>query len=259
MTGLEKALLDAQEALARPQVAADLQAMLEAGMPLVDRSGQPLRYDLGELLLSLDMPGNVGLCQRLLRDAQRWHDEHPPSDAPRCPAAGTGAEVAAHQAAADLQGGGSPSLSWEAALLRDLAPLIPAAGAVAHLAILREPYMSLVASGAKSIESRWGKVKCAPHDGVLRGEVVVFKRAGGPILGWAEVDWAWRWDLREYSAAGLIRSNPGLAIGEDYATTVAGARWATFVGLKPYYAIEAGHVALGKTDQRGWVRLGALP
>lgn len=106
MTGLEKALLDAQEALDRTQVAADLQAMLEAGMPLVDRSGQPLRYDLGELQLSLNVPGNVGLCQRLLRDAQRWHDEHPPSDAPPCPAAGTG-EVAAHQAAADLQGGGS--------------------------------------------------------------------------------------------------------------------------------------------------------
>ena len=125
--------------------------------------------------------------------------------------------------------------------------------------MMREPYMSRVADGTKTIESRWGKVRCAPHDGVERGEIIVFKRTGGPILGWAEVDWAWRWDLREYSAAGLICSNPGLAVSEDYAATVAGARWATFVGLKPYHPIEATHVQIGKTDRRGWVRLGAAP
>ncbi len=82
MTGLERALLDAEETLARPEVAAGLQALHEGGMPLVDRTGQALRYDLAELLLALDVPGNVGLCQRLLRDTRGWYDQHPPETSP---------------------------------------------------------------------------------------------------------------------------------------------------------------------------------
>lgn len=78
MTALERALLDAEEALARPQVAAELTALHAAGLPLVDHLGQPLRYDLGEIRLTLHTPGNVGLFQRLLGDTRRWYDAHPP-------------------------------------------------------------------------------------------------------------------------------------------------------------------------------------
>lgn len=152
--------------------------------------------------------------------------------------------------------------SWESDLLRDLAPLIPdLAGRVVHLAMMREPYMSRVADGTKTIESRWGKVRCAPHNGISRREIIVFKRTGGPILGWTPIEWVRWWvnmDPAEVNAI-VHRHRAGLGVEDDFAATVADARYATLIGLGPYHPIEAAHVQIGKTDRRGWVRLGRLP
>ncbi len=118
MTGLEKALLDADEALVRPQVRAALEALHAAGLELLDERGEATPYDLAGLLLPgvLEVPGNTERFRRLAASSLRVYGP------PACPAVGTGAEVVAHQAAADLQAEGPPSPAQVAAwdVLRDL-------------------------------------------------------------------------------------------------------------------------------------------
>jgi len=44
-----------------------------------------------------------------------------------------------------------------------------------HLALLTEPFLSLLMSGAKTIESRFSRVRCAPYRCLARGDVIAVK------------------------------------------------------------------------------------
>lgn len=154
-------------------------------------------------------------------------------------------------------------MSWEADLLRDLTPLIPElSGRVAHLAMMREPYMSRVADGTKTIESRWGKVRCAPHGGRVRpNDIIIFKPAGKPIRGWTEV--AEVVSLEDPTPEKIEHTiellGPSLGVDAGFAASVAGSRFVTLCWLYAFTAIDARRITIGKTDRRGWVRLGAAP
>ena len=151
--------------------------------------------------------------------------------------------------------------TWEAQLLADLAPLIPEmSGRQVHLAILQEPYMGRVERGEKTIESRWSKVLCAPHGWVVRQDILVFKRTGGPIRGWCEVLRTAQFDLHEISATEIIAANqPDLGVGDDFAAAVANKRHVTLMTLGAFHPLDAGHVTIRKRDRRGWVVLGRMP
>ncbi len=52
-----------------------------------------------------------------------------------------------------------------------------------HLAILTQPFLNLILDGEKTIESRFSKVRCAPHGVVKTGDIVLMKKTGGKVLG----------------------------------------------------------------------------
>lgn len=52
-----------------------------------------------------------------------------------------------------------------------------------HLAVFNEPFLSLVFSGEKKIESRFSINKISPYERVKEGDVVILKESGGPITG----------------------------------------------------------------------------
>ncbi len=52
-----------------------------------------------------------------------------------------------------------------------------------HLAILTQPFLSLILDGKKTIESRFSKIQCAPHGVVKSGDIVLMKKPGGQVLG----------------------------------------------------------------------------
>ncbi len=53
-----------------------------------------------------------------------------------------------------------------------------------HLAIFSEPFLSLLLSGKKTIESRFSLNKNGPFEKVCSGDIVFVKKTGGPILGY---------------------------------------------------------------------------
>lgn len=52
-----------------------------------------------------------------------------------------------------------------------------------HLAIFNEPFLSLVFSGQKRIESRFSINKISPFKKIKRGDVVILKESGGFVTG----------------------------------------------------------------------------
>lgn len=59
-----------------------------------------------------------------------------------------------------------------------------------HLAIIAEPYLSLILKGEKTIESRFTKNRIAPFGQAKAGDIILLKKSGGGIVGVAEIEQA---------------------------------------------------------------------
>src|ERR1041385_2803989 len=64
-----------------------------------------------------------------------------------------------------------------------------------HIAIFREPYLSFIMDGRKTVETRFAKRPCPPFERVEDGDVVLLKPVGRPVVGVCEVDKVWFYHL----------------------------------------------------------------
>ena len=128
-----------------------------------------------------------------------------------------------------------------------------------HLAILVEPYLQFILDGKKTVESRFSSRRFAPYQRVRRGDVVLLKRSGGPIVGLCQITHAWFYRLdpgswrtikKEYSQA-LCAQDPTFWKERESAS------FATLMRIKHVRAVPPmGYI---KRDRRGWVVLQSPP
>ena len=145
--------------------------------------------------------------------------------------------------------------AWHAAL-QDV--LDPQSGSRGHLAVMHEPYLSLILDGRKTVESRFSQKQVAPYRRVRRGDLVLFKLLGGPVTAVARVadaafyvlDSATWGQLRERFEAELA------AQGETFWEDRRRARYASLIRLGEIKPIAP--IAVAKRDRRGWVVLDSL-
>ncbi len=64
-----------------------------------------------------------------------------------------------------------------------------------HLAILVEPYLQFILEGRKTVESRFSARRGVSYGAVQRGDVVLLKRSGGPVIGVAQIAHVWFYRL----------------------------------------------------------------
>lgn len=125
-----------------------------------------------------------------------------------------------------------------------------------HLAIFVPPYLDYILSGKKTVESRFSANKCAPYGRVNRGDVLLLKKSGGPIVGLCQVSNVWTYqldseswkDIRNDYAESLCAQDP------DFWTDRKHASFATLMRIKHAVSIEP--IFIDKHDRRGWVVLG---
>ena len=123
-----------------------------------------------------------------------------------------------------------------------------------HLAILVEPYLSLLLQGKKTVESRFSKTRIAPYGRVHDGDALLLKRTSGPVLGVCEVRQVWSYRLAE-TVKKDIRTvfDDSLCADDDFWEVRKSACFATLILVGRVIEFEPFSVA--KRDRRGWIVL----
>lgn len=123
-----------------------------------------------------------------------------------------------------------------------------------HLAIFAEPFLSLVLSGEKTIESRFSRNRCAPFGEVGDGDIILLKEVAGPICGLALARRTWCYDLTTEPIDRIRhRFGAGICAADDFWTSRADALYATLIELDTPTTIAP--ITCDKRDRRGWVAL----
>jgi hypothetical protein len=124
-----------------------------------------------------------------------------------------------------------------------------------HLAIFNEPYLRYVLEGTKTIESRFSINRCPPYRRVSRGDLLLLKRAGGPVVGICAVGAvqfynldpaSWQHIRRDYTTA-LCAQDPEFWSAREAAAYATLMQVSNPCNIPPF--------DFPKRDRRGWVVL----
>jgi hypothetical protein len=125
-----------------------------------------------------------------------------------------------------------------------------------HLAVFREPFLSLVLNGPKTVESRFSRNRCAPFGEVEGGDIILLKEVSGPIRGIGLAKSVWFYDLA-IESLDQVRDRFGETIcaDDEFWESRRTAAYATLIELAETATLEP--FACDKRDRRGWVSLRA--
>jgi hypothetical protein len=127
-----------------------------------------------------------------------------------------------------------------------------------HLVVFAEPFLRFVLEGKKTVDSRFSTRRCAPYEVVHRGDVVLIKRSGGPIVAVAEVGQVWFYEI-DKKALYHIKSRFGPLLCADdpgFWESKTKSCYATLMQLDRVQSITP--VPCPKRDRRSWVVLSAV-
>jgi dephospho-CoA kinase len=122
-----------------------------------------------------------------------------------------------------------------------------------HLAVFVPPFLEHVLEGRKTVESRFSIVRCAPYKNVSRGDLVLLKQSGGPVVGVCEVGAAWFYEMTPESWT-TIRREFATALCADSQEFWQARERAAFATLMYVTRVKRlPPVVWEKKDRRGWV------
>jgi hypothetical protein len=124
-----------------------------------------------------------------------------------------------------------------------------------HLAIFSEPYLTFIANGTKTIESRFSKNRIAPFDQVDRGDVILVKGSGKGISGicWVEQTWFYKitpgtlTEIKDLYGEGICPAE------ESFWSDRSDRSYCSLIWISHYASLRS--IPVKKRDRRGWVKL----
>jgi hypothetical protein len=123
-----------------------------------------------------------------------------------------------------------------------------------HLAVLIEPFLGYVLQGRKTVESRFSKHCIAPYQRIEKGDLVLLKAAGGPVVWHFTAAWIQCSELDEGSLADVqARHGQAICADEEFWRSRVGRRYVTLVGVEEPRALAP--IKVAKSDRRGWIVL----
>ena len=124
-----------------------------------------------------------------------------------------------------------------------------------HLAVFIEPYLGYILSGRKTVESRFSIVRFPPYGRVSRGDLVLLKQSGGPVVGICEIGAAWFYKLepRSWDTIRLEFTRALCAEDPEFWQSRSSANYATLMYVSRAKQIPP--LSWPKSDRRGWVVL----
>ena len=127
-------------------------------------------------------------------------------------------------------------------------------GCGVHLAVLVEPYLSLILDGKKTIESRFSQNRQTPFERVFPGDILLLKRSSGPIEGLCIVSDSWFYRLKPETWTEIEKFRQALCM--DNSEFWQEKRKALYGSLmRIAYVERLPPFQTAKLDPRGWVTL----
>lgn len=129
-----------------------------------------------------------------------------------------------------------------------------------HLAIFNEPFLQLMYSNLKTIESRFSINNVAPYNCIFEGDIVLVKRSGGDIEAvFLAKEIKFLRNLSETKVRQLEQSFGamiGWNVDPEFLLNKKCARYLTLIGISSLTKIPP--ISTGKKDKMGWsvIRLG---
>ncbi len=128
-----------------------------------------------------------------------------------------------------------------------------------HLAVFREPFLALVLTGKKTIESRFSINRLPPYECAGSGDLILLKRTAGPVVGIALAGAPGFYQL-DAAAWKTIRSRFAAAICASDAQFWAQRSRARYGTLIPIRATTSfAPFPINKHDRRGWAIIDSTP
>lgn len=126
-----------------------------------------------------------------------------------------------------------------------------------HLAIFSSGFIGKIFTGVKTYDGRFSEIKCAPYNQIEKGDLVLMKKSGGPVVG--------------YFLAGKIINieNPNkknlkpqinmtwdnLALDKKFWSRKKKSKYATLIQIKKPTKFRI-PVVVKKKSLSGWISLG---
>jgi len=123
-----------------------------------------------------------------------------------------------------------------------------------HIAIFVEPFLQFVLEGKKTIESRFSINKCAPFNKVSKGDIILIKKSGGPIVAICNISERWYYHLNADSWHEIKSYTDSLcAYDPNFWKAKKNASYATLIKIT--HVKEVSPLNIQKKDRRGWIVL----
>jgi ASC-1-like (ASCH) protein len=122
-----------------------------------------------------------------------------------------------------------------------------------HLAIFVEPFLQYMLEGKKTVETRFSINRVAPFEKVKKGDYLLLKKTGGPVVGITKVTNVWFYNIDEESIE-FIRRKFGRMIcaeDDDFWEERSKKMFATLMQVGDVYQFDP--IFIDKKDRRGWV------
>ncbi len=124
-----------------------------------------------------------------------------------------------------------------------------------HLGIFVEPYLQFIIEGKKTIESRFSVNRCPPFGRVSKGDILLLKRSGGPIVAICLINDVWNYrldkslwnEIKEVHAKALCIDDP------EFWKQKKNSNYATLMRIRNVLLFNP--IYFEKRDRRGWVIL----
>jgi ASC-1-like (ASCH) protein len=123
-----------------------------------------------------------------------------------------------------------------------------------HLAIFVEPYLEYLLQGRKTIESRFSINRHAPFQQVQVGDLIVVKKAAGPVCALCRVANVWFYRLDPGTWSEITRHAEALCMdSSSFWEKKSAASFATLMEVRDVHRIQ--EFGISKADPRSWVVL----
>jgi predicted transcriptional regulator len=126
-----------------------------------------------------------------------------------------------------------------------------------HLAIFTPGFIEKIFTGKKTIESRFSQIKCAPFDVIEKGDLILMKKSGGPVVGYFVAGTVSFYnDPSKKRLSEIVKKHwDELALTEDFWKQKQNSKYLTLIEIKKPTKFRV-PVSVKKHNLSGWVCLG---